>query len=244
MTTLRQILLNDGAVLLWMMSETGASTVDQSGNGNTGVITAGTGADGPGPNLALSFDGATQWVKCEPTVAASLPIGNAARTLEIWSYPTVSGIAAGIGYGKDDASGEHCTFFTGSATAAGSAFSDGVNVGNNMVWISPPAQNEWSHCALAYAGGTFGNASLYKNGVLDNAIGMTLNTTGPINRLRCALRSDNGRASQLFTGRLAVAAIYPTQLSQATIAAHYAAGLQVFAEEQTSAAIIRRLMGI
>lgn len=67
-------------------------------------------------------------------------------------------------------------------------------------------------------------ATQYQNTVVDVSTTATWSTTASPDRVRGGLRSDDGRATGYYPGRLAAVALYPTALSAAQISVHYQEG--------------------
>ncbi len=229
MKSLRQTLLDDSPVLLWMIDELSGTlykdiTVNADHGGMSGSPLLGVPGPVPGALAASRFNGSSQSVNRDVgigTITAVFPLGSAARTLEIWARPTAGGNYCGLAYGEATSTGEHVNFLIGGSPC----FTDGVNVGNNKNWTTPATVSTWGHFAMTYAGGAGGVAIFYRNGVADTTTTLTLATTSSIGKLRAGLRSDDGRATQYFTGDLAVASVYSTALSAARIREHYLAGI-------------------
>lgn len=235
-----QTLLADDPVLLWLLNETsGAVFRDLSGSGNHATISGpDLGKTGPGLGALAApiFDGVGDSANRDQSVGTvtGMPVGGAARSLEIWAKPSGSATYAALAYGSAHNTGEHVNFQVGSSGSA-SAFSDGVNVANNKGWTTAAPLNVWRHYAMTYAGGVNGAAIFYINGVPDTTTTLNLTTTaiGATGRVRAGVRSDDGRATLYFAGGLALAAIYAKALTPARVRNHYLAGLGALGAERT-----------
>src|SRR5690606_5068519 len=79
----------------------------------------------------------------------------------------------------------------------------------------------WVHLAVSYNGGV---AAYYRNGVaIGTATGYTFGSNHSSESLLLGARSGSTSAAVFFGGDMAEAAMYPTALSAARWAAHYAA---------------------
>lgn len=230
MKGVRQTLLDSNPLLLWLIDETSGTLFrDQTRFGDHAAMSGSPilGVNGPGLGAlgAVRLNGSSQSVNRDAgtgAIIAALPTGSAARSLEIWARPTAGGGYAGLCYGNSSSTNEHVIFGIGG-TGAGSAFTDGVNGGNNKNWVTAATVNSWGHFVMTYAGGAGGAAVFYRNGLADVTSTLTLGTDATLGKLRAGLRSDDGRATQYFTGDLAVASIYNYALTQAQVQEHYQA---------------------
>lgn len=218
----------DSPVLYWILDEAVGTTFrDATGNGNTASQSLSPTLAQPilGTVVGPTFNGTNQSANRDAgvgSVAAVLPVGSTARTLEILVYPTATAAMCVLAYGAlDGSAGEDVNFQCTTNGSAASAFSDGVNGGNNKSWTVAPSLSTPTLIAMTYAGGAGGAAVFYKNGVADLTTTLSLATTSPITRVRSAVRADDGRATSYFTGRLAHAAIYASALSATRLLAHW-----------------------
>lgn len=240
-----QTLLDSKPLLLWPLDEIGTPWFhDLSGYRDHADMAASpvVGAGGPGGRPATSMNGTSQYANRDPGVGACnapLPAGAAdpARTMEIWVYPTGTGVFCALGYGVD-ATVNQCMLMCD--TSAANCFTDGINVGNNRSWASAPALNVWTHIAFTYAGGANGAAIFYKNGVANLTTTLTLNTAGPVANLSIRAGRRPGTGTGYFAGRLALAAIYDAALTPGQVREHFLAGQADFLPRATA---IHRLRG-
>lgn len=241
MSVLKEYLI-DLPIVLWAMDErSGLVFRDLGTAANHAKPENGALLGYPSPNIDASsvlLNGSNQMANRDASIGpinttgfpvGSLPYGDQAVTMEVWAYPTYApGGTYGclLSYGYQNGGGNtHRVFNLAGAGVAASAFSDGVNVGNNIPWSTNFIQNKWQHFAFTYAGLT-GALRFYRDGVQDAVSTNLLNTTVSPDRIRAGYRSDDARATSPFAGRLWMAAIYPTALSAARILAHYNAGLR------------------
>lgn len=232
--------LADSPILMWALDErTGTTFRDLNSNANHANISSiSSFAASPIPDMSAPvLNGTSSSANRDASVGsingASLPFGSAARSMEVWAYPTFApGATYGalLAYGYTNGNGwTHSIFQLAGGGVAGSAFSDGVNAGNNRAWTTNFTQNKWQHFVFTYAGGTNGACIFYRDAVADTTSTFTLNTTVNADRVRAGLRSDDATATLYFAGRLSLAAIYSTALSPARIQAHYDAVRQASA---------------
>lgn len=223
--------LADSPVLMWALDEnTGTVFRDLNANANHANVSGGPTLNqvGPGSLRAAHFNGSSASANRDPSIGPingpSFPFGSGARSQECWAYPMYApGVNGGclVSYGKVGANLTHSILQLGGGGQAGSAFTDGVNGGNNRSWTTDFTQNKWQHFVMTYAGGTNGAFIFYRDGVVDLSSTVTLNTTVSPDYLRCALRTDYPTAAAWFTGRISMAAVYATALSPTRIQAHY-----------------------
>lgn len=226
--------LADSPLIMWALDERRGTTFRDLGpaanHANISAITSFT--DGPAPGLSAPvLNGTSSSANRDASVGTinttgfpttSLPFGDQAVTMEVWAYPTFApGGTYGclVAYGRGDTTDR--VFSLSGAGTAGAAFTDGVNAGNNRAWATNFTQNRWQHFVFTYAGGSGGACIFYRDTVADVTSTFTLNTTVDPNRVRAGLRSDDGRATHYFAGRLSLVAIYATALSPARIKAHH-----------------------
>lgn len=215
-----------GAVLHLPLDDEGGTTA-RATIGDALTYYNGTTLAAAGPSAfvpaAASFDGIDDHAKREGTPTAALPSGTSPFTLEIWVYPTSTARGAVLAYGTHSSSGQHLVFQGGSGGAA-YAFTDGVNVGNNLDWATNPPVGAWTLLAMTYNAGA---AKLYQNGTLNASATIGLNTSalGASSVIAAGVRSDFGRAGANWNGRLAAASVYPRALTAAELRANYLLGL-------------------
>ncbi|RSK25244.1 LamG-like jellyroll fold domain-containing protein [Hymenobacter metallilatus] len=164
-----------------------------------------------GTNAALSFNGTTQYVQ---GTNANLPLGNAARTLEAWVYPTAAGANGVIfNYGTPTINQRSGLLING-----GRLYYVGEN--NDLRGNVVLTVNAWNHVAATYDGVTL---KLYVNGALDVQLNPSaFNTTGTTWRM--AQRSFP-QANEFLTGRLDEVRVWNVARTAAQISTARAASL-------------------
>ena len=162
-------------------------------------------------NTALAFNGSTHYVE---GTNASLPLGNAARTLEAWVYPTVAGSNGVVfNYGTPTTN-----LRAGMLLINGKLYYVGEN--NDLSGTTVLPLNAWSHVAATYDGATL---KLYVNGVLDaqNNPG-AFNTTGTTWRIAQRAAPQTG---EFLTGRVDEVRVWNSARTAAQVKAAMSASL-------------------
>jgi glucose/arabinose dehydrogenase len=199
-----------GLVAAYTFAEgTGTTTVDVSGNGNTGTLAGGTAWAPVGRfGKALSFDGVNDLVSVADAAALDLTAG---MTIEAWVNPaalsgwrTVAFKAAPGGlayalYAHDDAPRPAGTVNTGGALDVSAPGTAALPL------------NSWTHLAVTFGGGTL---RLYVNGVQVGTQAATGNLRTTANALTIG---GNGVWSEWFGGLIDEVRVYNRALSQAEI---------------------------
>ena len=204
----------DGASHYWRLNEaSGLVAADQVG-GAPGTISGGVTLGQPGPladgATAMTFDGTTGQL----VTAASLAIPLVA-TVELWAWC------------RDTAPHPHVTVkderpaFYVDATRVLTIY-DGANLADLRVTVRGAivvSAGVWHHIVYVLTGST---AAFYLDGALDVSVAM-VRTVAPTNVIEIGRDSAYGAALPGFwNGSLADVAIYPTALTPAQIANHYA----------------------
>ena len=141
-------------------------------------------------------------------------------TLEAWVYPTRNpgaGNYTGIFNREDSSVGAvrdgYNLWFLGSATTQTSftseRFAAGVQTYSTFNIDSSLSVNNWQHIVATYNGAT---VKIYRNGVFYNSVASTGNITNNVKTLEIGMRS-----TQPFDGRIALAKIYNTALTDEEI---------------------------
>ncbi len=163
---------------------------------------------------AFSFDGAGDFAQVASP--SSLPVGAAARTVEVWfktpvdlTSQTESGI---FQYGT--ASGGNMFGLITSGNAAGKLYFYGHSA--DLAGTTTLLPNTWYHGAVTYDGTTL---KLYVNGQLENQAPMALNTIIDSNGITIGHRAGGA----FWTGQIDEPTVYDQALSATEIAAIYAA---------------------
>jgi len=220
--------LADSPAGYWKLDEpSGVTAADSSGHGLDGTYTA-----GPTLNVsplinagkAATFDGSSQYVLL-PSSALLNP--TAAITLECW-LKIASSASNSRMMSSQTGSGGGDKFLLRRNTphkAEVTLWDSGDN-GQTYAGSVTIDDNLRHYVAATYDGATI---KLYVDGVADGAgfaVVMTLESVLHTAQIACRLNSV-GAFSEGFGGTLDEVAIYPTALSPARIAAHYAAGIAV-----------------
>ena len=229
--------LADSPLIMWALDERVGTIFRDIGMAanHANISSMASFSDGPvfgmsapvlnGTNSSANRDSSVGPINTTGFPVASLPFGDQACTMEIWAYPTYApGATYGalLAYGAGSGGGNtHRIFQLAGGGVAGSAFSDGVNAGNNRSWATNFTQNKWQHFVFTYAGGPGGACIFYRDTVADTTSTFSLTTTVGADRVRAGLRSDDATATLYFGGRLSLAAIYATALSPTRIQAHF-----------------------
>jgi len=216
----------DGKQTVWT-SSSAATTLDTSGNNNTGTLTNMSQSTSVTPGKigqALSFDGSNDYVNIPD--AASLRVGSPNFTFAAWIKPgTVSGC------GLD--SGPNCIVFNKE-----NSYEWAISNTNKISWAirntSPgwawansgltALSGEWTHFVITYNGS---NIITYKNGgasTNSQAGNGNVDNTTYQNALRIGARNAPGAATSFFPGSIDDARIYNRALSAGEVATLYNAG--------------------
>jgi hypothetical protein len=227
--------LADNPSFLWPLNDTGSQANDATSNGFEGTYESGTTQGQPGPfsgKTATGFDGNTGLVTAQNQVA-----GPQQFSVEGWFKTTTNDGGKLIGFG-------------GSQTGLSSSYDRHIYMMNDGqlvfgIWNNqtetietPNVYNDgvWHYVVATYDGT---NMALYVDGQL---IGTNTSSSAQAYNGYWRVGGDNlngwnldpwGSNSQgttqphsyYFNGTIADVAVYPTALSAARVAAHYAAGL-------------------
>jgi hypothetical protein len=158
------------------------------------------------------------------TSPVGLPVGNSARTLDLW-FRTATNLSttgqtesALFEYGTQnslDPMGGHAFGLITSANAPGKLYFDGE--GQNLAGTTTIQPNTWYHAAVTYDGTT---VTLYLNGQVENSAARFLNTFLDAKGLAIGLRPG----SAVWNGQIDEVELFNRALSQAEIQAIYNAG--------------------
>jgi hypothetical protein len=234
--TYQQAVLNDSPSFLWALNDTGGTAADSSPHGFTGTYESGTtqGVSGPFPGTtATSFNGQSGLVSSNTAVP-----GPTAFTIEGWFKTTTNtgGKLIGFGNNQTGASGNYDRhlYMMNDGQLVFGVYNSGTET------IETPSvynDGQW-HYVVATLDPTAG-MTLYVDGQL---IGTNSNTTPQSYSGYWRVGGDNlngwnldpwGSNSQgttepnsyYFNGTIADVAVYPTALSAAQVATHYAAAI-------------------
>ncbi|MBP9109195.1 MAG: VCBS repeat-containing protein [Pyrinomonadaceae bacterium] len=173
--------------------------------GNAGFITGMVGN-------AFDLDGSGDFVQV--AAPSSLPVGNAARTVELWfRAPATPGESGLFQYGT--ASGGQMFGLITSGNAPGRLYFYGNSADLPANTVIQP--NTWYHGAVTYDGTTL---KVYVNGVLENSAPIALNTVLDANGITIGYRVGGS----FWTGQLDEPTIYDRALSDTEILAIFNAG--------------------
>ena len=234
--TYQQTVLADNPSFLWPLNDSGGTAADASGNGVTGVYEPGTtqGASGPFTgSTATGFDGNTGLV-----TSANPVTGPQAFSAELWFKTTTTNGGKLIGFGNNQ-TGSSSNYDRHIYMMNDGQLTFGVWNNQTVTVETPNTYNDgaWHYVVATYD--TSGTLTFYVNGRL---IGTNSTSTAQAYNGYWRVGGDNlngwnldpwGSNSQgttqphsfYFNGTIADAAVYPTALSAAQVAAHYAAGV-------------------
>ncbi len=182
-------------------------------NRNNGVLLGNAGFSAGMVGSALNLDGNGDYIQvATPT---GLPVGNAARTVELWfRAPATPGESGLFQYGTANGGQMFGLITSGNAPGRLYFYGHSIDVASTTV-IQP---NTWYHGAVTYDGTT---AKIYVNGILENWAGpIALNTVLDANGITIGHRAGGS----FWTGQLDEPTIYDRALSDSEILAIYNAG--------------------
>ena len=216
----------DGKQTVWT-SSTAATTLDTSGNNNTGTLTSMSQSTSPiigKIGQGLYFDGSNDYVNVPD--AASLRVGSPNFTFAAWIKPSsVSGCGADLV--------PNCIVFNKEnsyewAISNTSKINWAIrNTSPGWAWVNSgltALSGEWTHIVITYNGS---NVITYKNGGASTnsqaGSGNVDNTTYQ-NALRIGARSAPGAATSFFPGSIDDVRIYNRALNANEVASLYNQG--------------------
>ncbi|MDQ2769916.1 MAG: glycine-rich protein [Bacteroidota bacterium] len=202
--TLAATAVNNGSTANCGPAAAGALSVDRTSFSCTDVTPTAA-------NAALAFNGSTQYVE---GTNASLPLGNAARTLEAWVYPTVANTSGAVfNYGTPSTN-----LRAGVLLINGKLYYVGEN--NDLSGNIALTVNAWNHVAATYDGSTL---KLYVNGVLDvQSNPGAFNTTGTTWRIAQRSAPQTG---EFLAGRVDEVRVWNSARTAAQVKAAMSASL-------------------
>ena len=215
-TTYASTALADAPSVYYRMTDpNGNYAADSSGNGRTAgylgaahqPATPGAILGDPDPGLQVGGSSVLQYAS-----GAGLPVGNSARTMEVWLKTSSVNASGVVGYGNQQSNAAF-TLDLQSATQ--------VRLhtwGTDPTFTLPRSvtDNNWHYLAVTFDGAT---AALYLDGVLVSSQAVTLTTA--INTNGFAVGEGAVEWGTFFPGSVDEAAVYPTALSAARIASHW-----------------------
>ena len=210
----------DGAETVWT-STTAGTTLDKSGQNNTGTLTSMNQATSPAigkHGQALNFDGSTSYVEIPDNPAYTLgtaftysawiktsdTVGEIFSNFEVAS-PFV-GTLFGVGFG-----GTNGKLSVWISTSSGSTVQDTGSVVND---------NTWRFVTASYDGT---NVRFYRDGALSSTIAATNSVGNSSNVLRIG-RDNNSPGERYYNGSLDDVRIYNRALSASEVTQLYNAG--------------------
>ena len=211
--TYSSTILGDTPTLYFRLGDGGGVTADSSGNGRSGVYNGGSvGAAGALPGDA---DTAVTNPTVTTATASGLPLGNSARTLEIWEKTTGSNPGPLMRYGGGS---------TDQLFSVDLAGGNSVRIGlqNDDHWFNAPfsLQNGgWHQVVVSWDG--VSTMALY----IDGQVVGTQTVSGGISTAGGGLQLGRGNCGysgcDQFSGTLDEFSIYATQLSATQILNHF-----------------------
>jgi hypothetical protein len=212
----------DSPSIFWRFGEPLSSTtaVDASGNTHngsyaaTGVTLGAPGALVNDADTAVTLDGVTGAI--QETSGGGVPVGSTARSLEIWFRTSTAARQPLFNSGTAGSLSQFAVYLAGAQVQ--------VNDGTETLTFaaaSSLADGAWHHLVVTYDGTT--SIAVYVDG---SAVGSAQATSGTLATVLDVTGLEVGRdnAAGFFSGTLDEAAVYPTGLSSAKVAAHFAAG--------------------
>ncbi len=192
----------------WQFSEgTGTTTVDASGNGNTGTLfntpTWTTGKKAYG----IAFNGLTDHVAASD---ANLSSGTSSRTVSLWFKTTNSSNAMLVFYGTQAANQAVYVLLYGGGTFTASQH--GSSISSPLTYVD----GAWHHGVVTYDSSTW---SVYVDGQLKNSGTMTTSTT--LGGNLTIAKASGGQP--YFNGTIDEVAVYNRSLTADEIAGMYGA---------------------
>jgi hypothetical protein len=233
--TYQQTALADHPKFFWPLNDTGGTAADASGNGFNGTYESGTTQGQAGPfsgTTATGFDGNTGLVTAQNQVT-----GPQQFSVEGWFKTSTDDGGKLIGFGNNQ-TGSSSNYDRHIYMMNDGQLVFGVYNSGTQTIETPDVYNDgaWHHVVATYNGT---NLALYVDGQL---IGTNTSSSAQAYSGYWRVGGDNlngwnldpwGSNSQgttqphsyYFSGTIADVAVYPTALSAAQVAAHYAAGL-------------------
>jgi|GEM_PF-2158561 len=204
---------------LWHFNEgSGSSTIDASGNGNTGTISGATWTTNGVFGNALSFDGSDDWVSVSNSDSVNLH-GSNEVSIEAWINPSSGGVTwYGIvskGNGQQYAitlnSPNRYIHFETNQLDGGSC--GAANTASGTIPL-----DEWSHVVAVYDGST---KKVYINGIERASVSCSYRFASNTE----ALRIGQGNNGEYFKGLIDEVRIYNRALTQSEIQSRAKYGL-------------------
>ena len=215
--TYPQAVLADSPAGYWRLQETsGTTAADSSGNGNPGTYTGGytLGESGPfGSEKGALFDGSTGYVTVPSAAILQL---TSPFTLEMWAKVYSLSQVDTYTLDKDN---DYALIY-GYAADSYAFYSQAVGAPSDTATLIPIADANWHYVAMTYDGATMVG---YLDGASKVSVAATFACGKTTDPLTIAVTSNAGVRNGYYHGTVAEVAVYPTALSAARVAAHYAA---------------------
>jgi hypothetical protein len=180
-----------------------------------------TGAIAGDSNTAAQFDGVSDYVQAV-TTTAGIPLGGAARSVEMWFKTTSAARQVLFNYGKPAAGQEFGLWLNAGGL---SMTTWGWGGGNDKVFTLPGAVNNgaWHQVAETYDGTSI---TIYIDGVALPSQTVTLNTAMDSNGfgIGAVIMTGDTNSGGYFNGSLDEVSFYATVLHQPTISNHFQLG--------------------
>ncbi|MBF0430810.1 MAG: hypothetical protein HQK83_05995 [Fibrobacteria bacterium] len=200
---------------------TGTVLMDKSGNGNNGVIYGATWVDGI-EGKALSFNGASSFVKCE----GAWPYGNMPRTMTMWARTDTNSAQSMAFYG--DTTSTPGKSFGGMLNHEEEGVTPDVSYGA-ATYKASTDENIWHFYAFVVpeqSNITVNDVLVYRDGVRLTSTGFTWETwrkllTQPSQALYIGKTVAQGSNYYFFDGVIDELSIYNYPLNQVTIDSLY-----------------------
>lgn len=221
---------SDAPAGYWRLGEgSGTTAADSSPNANHGTYSGNPTLGSAGAIMEDTDDavtlGATQYVSVAD--ANSLDLGNT-FTLEAWVYADLTAPATAYILSKGTNAPELYLHYPAGVSGARLVLAvRGVGVVAASGYTIP--LKTWTHVVATKSGAT---SKVYIDGTDQSAIVTDRTAASTATALTIGNSSARVSADQ-FVGRLDEVAVYPTALSATRVAAHYAAGSQTYAAEQS-----------
>jgi hypothetical protein len=216
-------IMADSPSIFWRLGEANelAGAADASGSGHTGAYTSTgvaysvAGALVNDLDTAVTLDGVTGAV--QETSGAGAPVGSSARSLEIWFKTSTATAQPLFNYGTSGLLSQFAVYLAGNKVQ----IKDGTDPLLTFTADSSLADGAWHQLVVTYDVAT--SVAVYVDGA---AVGSAQATSGTLATVLDVTGLEVGRdnAAGFFSGTLDEAAVYPTALSAAKVAAHFAAG--------------------
>ena len=213
----------DAPAIFWRLGEaSGTTATDASGGAHdgtyssTGVVLGAPGALANDSSTAVTLDGVAGAI--QEASGAGVPVGSAARSVEIWFKTTAATAPALFNYGTAGLRSQFSVYLAGNQVQV----NDGTET-LSFTAASSLSDGAWHYLVVTYDGAT--SIAVYVDGAavgsaqeISGVLATVLDLTG------LEVGRDNAATPAFFSGTLDEAAVYGTALSPVKVAAHFAAG--------------------